>query len=185
MNLDRTFSSPSSTGKKKWSKWMKFSGAAFLLFAFGMQTQQSTQAALSLERTQAAELDSRTHQKALGYESIYFSAKATGLDEPTYLMLAAREYFMGRATMMATSPGDKQDIGRKLGQLRNAADSVHDLFSFRQFIAMDNGLESESHKIEMSGLTEPDVDARLFGRLYLTLYFFGSAIVLFGQALGD
>jgi hypothetical protein len=31
------------TKQKKWSKWLKFSGAFVLLFAFGMQTQQNTQ----------------------------------------------------------------------------------------------------------------------------------------------
>src|SRR6266404_5702010 len=61
----------SITTKKQWSKWLKFSGAALLLFAFGMQIQQNTQSALALKRTQAAELQSRTKQKAIGYETLY------------------------------------------------------------------------------------------------------------------
>jgi hypothetical protein len=107
------------------------------------------------------------------------------LDEPAYLKLAARQYFTGSVAMMVSSPGNKEEIGRKLGQLRNAAAAVHDLGSFRQFIAVDNGLELEDHQVEMAGLIEPDVNAKFFGRLYLILYFFGSVVALIGQALGD
>ncbi|HKD07267.1 MAG TPA: hypothetical protein VKB79_15290 [Bryobacteraceae bacterium] len=185
MKSPHAATSPPPTAKKRWSKWMKFSGGALLLLGFGIQTQQNTQTALLLERTQAAELDSRTLQKAIGYEGLYFSAKAANLDEPAYLKLAARQHFVGSTAMMVTSPGDKKEIGRKLGQLREAADAVHDLGSFRQFVAVDNGLELEGHQIEMAGLIEPDVNAKFFGRLYLILYGFGSVIALIGQALGD
>src|SRR5437764_1247590 len=95
---------------KQWSKWLKFWGAALLLFAFGMQTRQNRQSALALERTQANELDSRALQKATGYETLYFSAKATGLDETAYLSMAAKQYFEGSMAMMVTAPGDKEEI---------------------------------------------------------------------------
>jgi hypothetical protein len=48
-----------------------------------------------MERIQAAELQSRTKQNAIGYETLYFSAKATGLDEPEYLRLLANQYYIG------------------------------------------------------------------------------------------
>ena len=75
------------TTRKRCSKWLKFSGAALLLFGFGMQNEQNRQSALALERQQAAELDSRTLQKAISYEGLYYSAKATGFDNPLYLSM--------------------------------------------------------------------------------------------------
>lgn len=119
------------TKQKKWSKWLKVSGAAILLFAFGMQNQQNAQVAISLERTQAAELQSRTKTKAIGYETLYFSAKATGLVEPQYLQLAALQYFIGSSAMIATAPGGTNEKAMKIHSLQVPANAVHDFDSFR------------------------------------------------------
>jgi len=171
------------TKQKKWSKRLKLFGAALLLSAFGMQTQQNSQSALSLERMQAAELQSRTKQKAIGYETLYFSAKATGLDEPQYLKFAAQQYFYGSMAMMVTGPGDKVEIGRRVGQLQRAAEAVSDLDSFRRFINVANERATEEQTVELAGLVEPAKNATALGRLYLILYVIGSIGALIGQAL--
>ena len=169
--------------RKKWSKWLKVLGAALLLFAFGMQTWQNSQTALVTERTQAAELQSRTLQKAIAYETLYFSARAAGVDDPKFLTLAAREYFIGSSAMMVTAPGDKNEIGRKVQALEKTAASVRDIGSLNTFLALDNQFEVEGHANEMTGLTEPDANAKLLARVYLILYVIGSVTVLIGQAL--
>ena len=169
--------------RKKRSKWLKFLGAALLLFAFGMQTWQNSQMALVTERTQAAELQSRTLQKAIGYETLYFAAKTAGIDDPRFLTLTAREYFIGSSAMMVTAPGDKNEIGRKVQALEKTAASVRDIESLNTFLALDNQFEVEGHANEMSGLTEPDAHAKFLARFYLVLYVFGSAAALIGQAL--
>lgn len=172
-----------TTKKKQWSKWLKFSGAALLLFAFGMQNQQNRQSALALERTQANELDSRALQKAIGYETLYFSARATGLDKPAYLAMAAKQYFEGSMSMMVTAPGDKAEIRRNVSQLQKAAATVHDLDSFHEFMAVDNALYVQGHENEMAGLVEPNDNAKFLGVVYLILYVIGSVVALAGQAL--
>lgn len=174
-----------TTKKKRWSKWLKFWGAALLLFAFAMQNQQNQQSALALQATQANELDSRTMQKGIGYETLYYSAKATGLDNPVYLALAAKQYFEGSMAVMMTSPGDKLETTRKIKQLQKTAVAVHDLDSFHEFIIADNVLELQNHNNEMAGLIEPDHNAKFLGHIYLILYMIGSGVALVGQALGD
>lgn len=172
-----------TTKKKRWSKWLKFSGAALLLFAFGMQNRQNQQSALLLERTQANELDSRALQKAIGYETLYFSAKATGLDQPAYLAMAAKQYFEGSMAMMATAPGDKEEIARNIRQLHKSAAAVHDLDSLHEFMAADNALYRNDFENEMAGIVEPDAKAKFLGHLYMVLYVIGSVVALAGQAL--
>jgi hypothetical protein len=172
-----------ATKRKQWSKWLKFSGAALLLSAFGMQTQQNRQAALALERMQAAELDSRTLQKAISYEGLYYSAKATGFDNAWYLKMAAKQYFTGASAMMATSPIDRAEAQRDIDQLLHAAANVHDVESFREYAMLDNAFELKNHKTEMAGLIEPDRNAKSLGTIYLILYIIGSVVALFGQVL--
>jgi hypothetical protein len=79
--------------------------------------------------------------------------------------------------------GTKVEIGRRLLQFRNAADAVHDLSSFRQYIDVENTGAAQEQKVEVAGPIEPDKNARSFGRLYLVLYLFGSVAALIGQAL--
>jgi hypothetical protein len=179
--MKATTTPPSSTGKR-WSKWLKLCGGALLLSAFGMQNWQNVQTALESERMRAAELQSRTMQKAIGYENLYFAAKAAGReDAESYLKLAAGQYFIGSTAMTVTAPGDKNE--RKVLTLRSAAEGVHDFDSFRRYIAVDNGLESQDHTIEVAGLTEPDTKARSYENWYLFLYVIGSVVALLGQAL--
>jgi hypothetical protein len=171
------------TRKKAWSKWLKFLGGALLLSAFGMQMWENSQSALATERIHAAELDSRTLQKAIGYETLYFSAKATGVDNPQFLMLAAREYFTGSIAMITTAQGDKNEKARKIRELEKLAADVRDIASLDAFIALDNRVEVEGHANEMAGLTEPDTNAKLLAGFYLILYVIGSVTALIGQAL--
>jgi hypothetical protein len=174
---------PKTTTRKKWSKWLKFSGSALLLFAFGMQMRQNSQSALFMERTQAAELDSRTLQKAIAYETLYFAARSNGVDNPPFLTMAAKQYFTGSLAMMATAPGLKNETVQKIQALENAAAGVHDIASLNEFITMDNRFELEMHANEMVGLREPDRSAKFFSHLYLILYVLGSVTALIGQAL--
>ena len=57
--------------KKKGAKWLKVAGAALLLLAFGLQMRQNQVSGLALERTQAADLSSRSVMRAIGYENLY------------------------------------------------------------------------------------------------------------------
>jgi hypothetical protein len=174
---------PPVTVKKKWSKWLKFTGSALLLFAFGMQNQQNRQMALYAERFQAAELDSRALQKAIGYETLYYAAKASGNDQSSYLAMAAKQYFEGSMAMIVTAPGDRDEIGRNVQMLRRAAASVHDQDSLQQYKDADNKVYLQGHKNQMGGLTDPDKSAKSLGSLYFVLYGAGSLLALAGQAL--
>ena len=162
---------------------LKLSGAALLLSAFGMQTRQNTEAAISLQRTQAAELDSRTRQKAIGYETLYFAARAAGVDRPEYLKGAAQQYYVGTMGMMVTAPGDKQTIARTIRQLEQDANAVHDEDSFHQFLAEQDDVKARNGKAELQGLIEPETNAKSLGFFYLILYGIGSIVALIGQAL--
>ena len=104
-------------------------------------------------------------------------------EEPEYLKLAANQYYIGSMAMIASGPGDKAEIGRRLRQLRNAAGAVHDLGSFRQYINLENQGAAQEQKVEVAGLIEPDKNAKSFGELYLVLYLIGSVVALIGQAL--
>jgi hypothetical protein len=169
--------------KKKWSKWLKFSGAALLLTAFGMQMRQNQTLSKEAERIQAAEVDARSHIKALEYENLYYSLKANGIDNPDYLRFAAMNYRIGRASMMYTSPGDKSTIVSEIKELDRTVAAVHDLPSFQKFILADNMLTSETRQTDIAGLVDADHAASRFGMLYLMLYATGSVLALVGQAI--
>jgi hypothetical protein len=167
--------------RKAWAKRLKISGAALLLFAFGMQMRQNSNAATSLERTQVAELQSRTKQKAIGYETLYFSAEAAGQHLPAYLSLAASQYFIGSAVMIGTSPGSPAEKRQTIGRLQTALTSVHDLGSFREYESVENEIEVRTHPNDVQGLIDPAQDAAYYGGLYLALYILGSAGAIAGQ----
>jgi hypothetical protein len=171
------------TTKKRWSKWLKVFGAALLLTAFGLQMRQNQQSALSLERTQAAELDGRANIRALAYENLYSSNKILGAETYSFLRLAALQYYEGRASMMVTSPGDKEAIGRELHELGAAAENVHDMPSFEYFMKLHNNSWDRRQPNELAGMVDPDRDAKRLGRLYLTLYVLGSILAIAGQIL--
>jgi hypothetical protein len=184
MKMSRTnLRSEPSSGRKKWSKWLKFAGSALLLLAFGLQMRQNQQSALGLERTEAAELDSRAHMKALEYENLYLSSRDNEANRGIFLKYAAQEYYLGRSSMMSTSPGDKDQIGAKLREIKKAADGVGDVPSFNRFMQLDQATWGEWHDTEFSGLIEPDHAAKSLGAFYLSLYVLGSVLALMGQGL--
>jgi hypothetical protein len=131
MKKQRVVDSPR---RARWSKWLKFWGAAVLLAAFALQMRQTQQSSLEAERTQAAELDGRANMRALEYRNLYLSGKAIGLDDPSNLQGAALQYYEGRFAMMVTSPADKGQTSAKLNELKVVADKVTDLASFNHFM---------------------------------------------------
>jgi hypothetical protein len=60
---------------------------------------------------------------------------------------------------------------------------THDLSSLREYIALDNQLETRDQQVEIQGLIEPESNAKFLGQLYLALYVIGSVVALGGQAL--
>jgi hypothetical protein len=174
---------PPITTKKRCSKWLKVAGAALLLTAFGLQMRQNQQSALSLERTQAAELDGRANIRALAYENLYSSNKIMGVETYNFLKLAAMQYYEGRASMMVTSPADKEAMARELHELRAAAENVHDMPSFEYFMKLHNDSWDRRQPTELAGMIDPDKDAKRLGKIYLALYIFGSALAIAGQIL--
>jgi hypothetical protein len=174
---------------KLWSKWLKFGGAALLLFAFGMQTKQNSQQSVRSDRIEANLIESRTHQQAISYETLYFSAKATGLNEPQYLQFAALEYYRGAVTMPTMAVGveaaKSAENQGKIHQLHASLETVHDLDSYRKFIGVNNLIDSQNQASVMKGLRQPADASASFGNIYLILYAIGSITALVGQALGD
>jgi hypothetical protein len=100
-----------------------------------MQTKQNSQQSITSDRIEANQIESRTHQKAISYETLYFSAKAAGINEPQYLIFAARQYYIGAVAMLTMAVGKEAAMSSenqgKMHQLYGAMSAVHDLDSFR------------------------------------------------------
>jgi hypothetical protein len=69
-----------------------------------------------------------------------------------------------------TTRASKYEIARRIRQLEDAANAVHDFDSFRTYIATENRSEVENHEAELPGLIEPDERAKSLGQFYLVLY---------------
>ncbi|WP_263378453.1 hypothetical protein [Granulicella paludicola] len=144
---------------------------------------QNHESALETERTQAAELSSRTHMKALGYENLYYASQGQGGNSGYYLHLAAEQLYQGRVGMMATSPQDKKSVTETLGKLRSIASNVSDLPSFNAFMDQYNKVVEDASGIEVNGLIDAGHSATHFFWFYLSLYVIGTVLALVGQAI--
>jgi hypothetical protein len=85
-----------------------------------MQTKQNSQQSITSDRIEANQIESRTHQKAISYETLYFSAKAAGINEPQYLIFAARQYYIGAVAMCYGGRQGSCNVIRKSGQNASA-----------------------------------------------------------------
>jgi hypothetical protein len=169
------------TSKKRRSRWLKVIGATLLLIAFGMQMEQTRLAAIANDRNQSAQLDGRADMRALANENLYFTEKlATGQDDADKLRQAAIQYYEGRASMMATSPADRDEVSRRLAELFQSANAVHDLNSFNAFMKLHNDAWLSGHQTELKGLIESDRGAKDYGKIYMVLYVLGSIAVILG-----
>jgi hypothetical protein len=162
---------------------LKVMGGALLAFAFVMQIREITQTGLENQRMQAAALDARAHIKALEYENLYYSVKASGTDNPEYLRLAAFNYYVGKTTVLVTSPGDKSQIQADVDELKKQADSVHDVSSFQTYMGSVNDLNDKSGSTELAGLSDADMLAKQNADFHYFLFLVGSGLVLLGEAV--
>jgi hypothetical protein len=168
------------TPKKKWSKWLKFSGSAFLLGAFGIQVLQNTATAINRNNENFLQSEARNRQEALADETLYYSSLAAGKEDRDFLKKAALNLALGDVGFFAARADLQSSDDLKV--IQDAADMVHDLDSFNKF--SDTRRKLRLANIKRHEDDEPwDFGARFLGRLSLFLTVIGSVLALAGQAL--
>ena len=186
--MDTATSQPSSK-KKRLSKWLKVCGGALLLLAFGMQTSQNANQAIRNGLTDVQNFQIQLMEQASVYEGIYFAAKASGLQDLSYLKEAAMDYRLYAAAGMGIAYG-KEGLTSRDGKwvftnLTKAYEEIHDLDSYRKFVLIAKGVDRVFGDTKWKRINNPGKSAVSFGHLYLALYIIGSITALISQVLSD